>query len=56
MQAQYVSPTHLDLKKLLPVPSEMLVSWSQAKHNPRERMNTSLLIKINLPCHQDELT
>lgn len=55
MQAQYVSPTHLDLKKLLHVPNEMLVSWSQAEQNPREGMNTPLMIKTDIPCCQNEL-
>lgn len=56
MQSQYVSPVHLELKKLSHVPSEMLVSWSQAKCNPRERMNVLLMVKTDRPCCQDELT
>lgn len=34
MQAQFVLPTRLDCKTLLHVPNEMLVSWSQAEHDP----------------------
>lgn len=56
MQAQSVSLTHPDFKNLLHLPNEMLMSWSQAEHDPRERMNTPLKIKTDLPCCQDELT
>lgn len=56
MHAQFVSSTHLECKMLGHVLSEMLVSWSQAEHDPREIMNTPLMIKTELSCCQNELT